>query len=162
MSRPEPPESQNEWQSWVAKDESPDTYMHGNFETEKFWEWCEVRQFARASFLSRLHTGIGVNRGIANGTSQQIKTTWWTFCWSSKMESFKERITLLRCSDANPRHAFGLLERVCTILKKHEAFSTNHTGTCIHQGRQEMLLFYCLFKPISGRTKKCIGQGKIQ
>lgn len=76
------------------------------------------------------------------------------------MESFKERITLLRCSDANPRHAFGLLERVCTILKKHEAFSTNHTGTCIHQGRQEMLLFYCLFKPISGRTKKCIGARK--
>jgi hypothetical protein len=59
----------------VAKDESPDTYMHGNFETEKFWEWCEVRQFARASFLSRLHTGIGVNRGIANETSRQIKTT---------------------------------------------------------------------------------------
>jgi len=34
------------------------------------------------------------------------------------MESFNVRITLLRCSDASPRQAFGLLERVCTILNK--------------------------------------------
>ena len=73
MSSPDPPVVQS--LNSIEISAKLATYMHGNFETEKFWEWCEVRQFARASFLSRLHTGIGVNRGIANETSEKIKTT---------------------------------------------------------------------------------------